>query len=120
MASTRNRNTPGNYAAEQAANRINHHYSSYESSSYYAVPEQTYFPGNGLVGMKTAHRNLSQNYSDVESFLFGIGSTNLVSPQSTPTPEINQMKSLNVADRLPMIMPGTLNVQPGQRPMFLN
>jgi hypothetical protein len=70
--------------------------------------------------MKTAHRNLSQNYSDVESFLFGIGSTNLVSPQSEPTPEINQIKSLNVADRLPMIMPGTLHVQPNQRPMFLN
>ena len=120
MASTRNRNTPGNYAAEQSANLTNRNYSSYESSAYYAVPEQTYFPGNGLVGMKAAHRNLSQNYSDVESFLFGIGSTNLVSPQSTPTPEINQIQSLNVADKIKLIMPETFSVRPNQRDMFLN
>jgi len=120
MASTRNKNTPGDYAAQQFSIHANRDYLSYDSASYYAVPQHTYFPGNGLVGMKTAHRNLSQNYSDVESYLFGIGSTNLVSPQSTPTPEITQHKSLNVINKLPMIMPENLNIQENQRRMFLN
>jgi hypothetical protein len=70
--------------------------------------------------MKTAHRNLSANYSDVESFLFGIGSTNLVSPKSDPIPDIQQYKSLNIIDKTPLIMPEQLTVQSNQRNMFLN
>jgi hypothetical protein len=120
MASTRNRNTPGNYYAEQFGNQTQSQYSSYDTASYYAIPTETHFPGDGLVGMKTAHRNLSQNYSDVESYLFGIGSTNLVSPKSDPTPEINQMKSLNMINKTPLVMPETLTTQGNQRRMFLN
>lgn len=120
MASTRNRNTPGNYNAEQYINQSQREYFAYETASHYAVPTQTCFPGNGLVGMKTAHRNLSNNYSDVESYLFGIGSTNLVSPNSEPTPEINQVKSLNIMNKTPLIMPEPLEIQGGQRRMFLN
>jgi hypothetical protein len=120
MASTRNRNTPGNYAAEQSSIQNAHNYYSYETSPHYAVPAETHFPGNGLIGMKSAHRNLSANYSDVESFLFGIGSTNLVTPKSDPTPEIHQHKSLNIMDKTPLIMPEKVTVQPNQRNMFLN
>jgi hypothetical protein len=120
MASTRNRNTPGNYAAEQSSIQTAHNYHSYETSPHYAIPVETHFPGNGLIGMKTAHRNLSANYSDVESFLFGIGSTNLVSPKPDPTPDIQQYKSLNIIDKTPLIMPEQLTVQPNQRNMFLN
>ena len=120
MASTRNRNTPGNYTAEQSINQFQRDYFSYDTASHYAVPTQTHFPGNGLIGMKTAHRNLSSNYSDVESFLFGIGSTNLVSPTSEPTPEIIQTQSLNIMNKTPLIMPESLSVQENQRRMFLN
>jgi len=120
MASTRNRNTPGNYEAEQSINHTAHRYYAYETASHYAVPNETYFPGNGLIGMKSAHRNLSQNYSDVESYLFGIGSTNLVSPQSDPIPEINKLKSLNMIDKPEVILPAQLSVLPNQRNMFLN
>lgn len=120
MASTRNRNTSGNYVAEQSINQFQREYFSYETASHYAVPNQTHFPGNGLVGMKTAHRNLSTNYSDVESYLFGIGSTNLVSPVSNPTPEINQLQSLNVMNKTPLLMPEALSIQGNQRRMFLN
>jgi hypothetical protein len=120
MASTRNRNTPGNYTAEQQINHISHNYYSYESAPHYGVASETHFAGNGLVGMKTAHRNLSNNYCDVESFLFGIGSTNLVSPQPEPVPEIHVKKSLNIIDRIPIILPDTHNVPTNQRNMFLN
>lgn len=120
MASTRNRNTAGNYAAEQSGIQTASNYYSYETSPYYAAPKETYFPGDGLIGMKSAHRNLSDNYSDVESFLFGIGSTNLVSPKSEPTPELQYHKSLNIMDKTPVILPEKLKIQSNQRNMFLN
>jgi hypothetical protein len=120
MASTRNRNTPGDYQSEQAKNTDHSAYFSYEHSSHYAVPTQTHFPGNGLIGMKSAHRNLSQNYCDIESQLFGIGSTNLVSPQGTVDAHIHTLKSLNIADKTPLILPAPLVAQPNQRPMYLN
>jgi hypothetical protein len=120
MASTRNRNTPGNFQAEQHSNQTFREYRSYETSSHYAIPTETYFPGNGLIGMKTAHRNLSENYCDVESFLFGIGSTNLVSPKEDPTPNILPKKSLNIAGRTELILPAPLTTLNGQRRMWLN
>ena len=105
MSSTRNKNTPGDYRAEQDAYTKAHSFMAYEQSSYVGVPSVSYFQGDGLVGMKTAHRNLSQNYCDIETQLFGIGSTNLVSPQAHIKPEINQMPSLNIADRLQRQLP---------------
>ena len=115
MASTRSKNTPGDYALEQLANARQGSFSDYAASSYYGVPAQSYFAGNGLVGMKAANRNLSENACDIESFLRGIGSTNLVAPQSEPVPEIKQMQSLNIADRLPLIMPAPFVFESGQR-----
>jgi len=121
MASTRSRNTPGDYDSEQRSYFNNLAYMSYETASHYAVPQHTYFPGNGLVGMKAAHRSLSSNYCDVESQLFGIGSTNLVSPTSEVQPQIHQLKSLDIAStKTPLIMPSAFAPQANQRPMYLN
>ena len=120
MASTRNRNTLGNYNAEQQSNQMFRDYRSYETAAHYAVPTETYFPGNGLIGMKTAHRNLSENYCDIESFLRGIGSTNLVSPKEDPTPNIHAKKSLNIIDKADVILPAPLTTLDNQRRMFLN
>lgn len=116
MASTRNRNTPGNYAAEQRMYQGISNYRDYNESNYYGVAQNTYFAGNGLVGMKAAHRNLSDNYCDIETFLFGIGSTNLANPQAPITPSIKQLPSLNICDRLPFILPEDFVPLTGQRP----
>lgn len=120
MASTRNRNTPGNYHLEQLAYQKAYDTMSYESSSYYGVPSVSYFAGNGLIGMKTAHRNLSSNYCDIESQLFGIGSTNLVSPVAPVQPNIHNLKSLNIFDKQAPVSPAPFAPQPNQRPMYLN
>jgi hypothetical protein len=120
MASTRNKNTQGDYALEQTALFNKYAYHAYEHSHHYGVPIATHFAGNGLVGMKTPHRNLSSNYCDVESQLFGIGSTNLVTPLPTVQPQINQYQSLNVADRTPLIIPAAFQNETYHRHMFLN
>lgn len=120
MASTRNKNTQGDYNAQQVAHHQFHSYYSYNQSHFYGVPQQSFFAGNGLLGMKTAHRNLSNNYCDIETQLFGIGSTNLVEPKPDVVPDIIQMKSINIADRTPMVMPQSFTPITGQRFMYLS
>jgi hypothetical protein len=120
MASTRSRNTPGDYASEQRAYTQNLAYMSYENSKFYGVAPTTHLPGDGLIGMRAAHRVLSNNYCDVESQLFGIGSSNLVSPQGTIRPEIHPLKSLDIFDKQGLIMPAPFLPQANQRPLYLN
>ena len=120
MASTRSRNTPGNYASEQQINDQKNDYMSFQKSAFYGTVPQAYFPGNGLIGMKTAGMNLSANSADIESQLFGIGSTNLVSPQMPIAPDLYALKSLNVAYKAPVIVPETFVPLQNQRAMFLN
>ena len=113
MASTRNKNTPGDYQLEQWAQQRR-----FEDITYIQArrPVQPLFPGNGLNGARIPGKDLAKNDCDIESFLFGIGSTNLVTPLSPITPDINNLASLNVMDRIPMILPKSLIVEPNQRP----
>jgi|UniRef100_A0A6C0LPJ5 hypothetical protein len=112
MASTRNKNTPGDYTAELRSIEQHINYNTYHS---YGVPQSTYLPGDGLLQGRVAPDQLSHNSSDIESFLWGIGSTNLVNPLPPTNPEIKQLKSLAVMDKIPVIVPGDLQVQPNQR-----
>jgi len=120
MASTRNRNTPGDYELEQISLQKGYDYFSSESVGFFGTPAESYFPGNGLIGMVTAHSNLSQNYCDIESQLRGIGSTNLVTPQPEISPMIYSMSSLNIFKKpeVQHIVPP--NPTANQRPMVLN
>jgi hypothetical protein len=116
MASASNRNQPGDYLLEQKQNANVSEYSTYAT---YAQPLQTHFPGNGLLAGRLAYGSLSRNDSDIESFLFGIGSTNLVKPKEPTLIDLKKISSLNVADRTPLLLPDPLVIQPGQRQRFL-
>ena len=120
MASTRSRNTPGNYTLEQKINTKQNDYMSFEKSNFYGTVPITYFPGNGLIGMKTTGLNLASNSADIESQLFGIGSTNLVAPRAPIAPNVHKLNSLNVAYKSPVIIPEQFIPTPNQRTMPLN
>ena len=120
MASTRSRNTPGNYVLEQQINNMQNDYMSFDKSAFYGTVPSTYFPGQGLVGMKTAGLNLASNSADIESQLFGIGSTNLVSHQYPIAPDVYQLNSLNIAYKAPTLIPREFVPIPNQRAMYLN
>jgi hypothetical protein len=113
MASTRNKNTAGDYKLEQ---KNNTGISNYSSPAFYGQPQHTYFPGNGLLTGRMASENLSRNSCDIESQLFGIGSTNLETPKAPCVAEILPHSSLNVIDRLPILVPEPLVVEKNQRP----
>jgi hypothetical protein len=95
MASTRNKNTPENYKLEQLA-YIERHMNIMEIQKQTA--EYKYLPGNGLLQGHVPSRDLANNYTDIESTLFGIGSTNLVQPLPTVVPEIHRTKLLPIQE----------------------
>ena len=112
MASTRNRNCPGDYALEQKVNVQTREYSLYKE---YGTPIRTQFAGDGLLMGRMGPDKLSGNYCDIESQLFGIGTTNLVKPKGPVTPDIIRLQSLSVIDRIPLIVPEPLYIEPKQR-----
>jgi hypothetical protein len=119
MASTRNKNTPGNYALEKNASQRKHQELMFIHQSQ-GQARQTNLPGNGLLSGRYAGRDLAKNDNDIESFLFGIGSTNLENPLPQVSPQLNQIASLNVMEKTPVIMPRPFGIEPNQRPMYLN
>jgi hypothetical protein len=115
MASTRNRNTPGNYCLEQRQYKNFETYTLYTNSQYGSA-YNTRMPGNGLLPAQIPWNKLSYNAPDTESFLFGINSTNLVNPAPCFVPEITQLTSANVYEKGPVFIPEPLVIEKNQRP----
>ena len=117
MASTRNRNTPVNYKLEQRTNTNSAQYALYENSQYGSA-YNTRLAGNGLMPAQIPWNKLSYNAPDIESFLFGINSTNLVNPAPILVPELAQIDSVNIYEKGPVFVPEPLVVEKNQRPAF--
>ena len=115
MASTRNRNTPGNYCLEQRQYQQLSNYTLYPNSQYGAA-FNTRLPGNGLLPAQIPWNKLSYNAADTESFLFGINSTNLVNPAPCFVPENIKLGSANIFDKGEILMPEPLVMEKNQRP----
>ena len=117
MASTRNKNTQGNYNLEQRNHTLSSSYKLYENSSHGAA-YSTQNPGNGLNPGQIPGNKLSNNTADIESYLFGINSTNLVNPSHNPRPELIRLGAVNLFEKQNIIMPVPLFVEKNQRPSF--
>ena len=115
MASTRNKNTIGNYNLEQKQYSQFESYTLYPNSQYGAA-YNTRFAGNGLLPGQIPWNKLSHNAADTESFLFGINSTNLVKTAPCFAPEIAKLESTNIYEKSPVWMPVPLHIDPQQRP----
>ena len=73
-------------------------------------------PGNGLMPAQIPWNKLSHNAADTESFLFGINSTNLVTPAPCFVPEIAKINSTNIYEKGPVFIPEPLAIEKNQRP----
>lgn len=109
---------PGNYALEQ---RMNQHIETYRTYLHSSAGEAftNHLPGNGLLSGSIAPSQLSGNYCDVESQLRGIGSTNLVNPQTPVVPQLRTLDSLSIMTKLPVLLPEPLVIEPNQRYGYL-
>jgi hypothetical protein len=115
MASTRNKNTPGNYCLEQREFKGSSNYTLYPNSQYGAAYD-TRLPGTGLLPAQIPANKMAYNAPDIESFLFGINSTNLVNPATSFVPEIAKLDSANIYDKEPVFIPEPLVLEKNQRP----
>jgi hypothetical protein len=116
MASTRNKNTSGNYSLEQKQYMHSSQYTLYPNSQYGAAYD-TKLAGNGLNPGQVPWNKLSQNSADIESFLFGVNSTNLVKPAPVFVPELSKLCQANIYKPSPTYMPEPLVILKDQRPL---
>ena len=115
MASTRNKNTKGDYCLEQRDYQLNRNYIISENSSYGRAYNEA-IPDLGIMPSRMSRDTLSHNPVDIESFLRGTGSTNLVTDYCPPTPEYKQLNNVSFFERLETFIPQPLVVEKGQRP----
>jgi hypothetical protein len=111
MASTRNKNTHGDYSLEQQRYKAHEYYMTHPNSV-----GTVYYPGNGLLGQSCPSTCLTFNAIHIESYLRGIGTTNLVQQKTIPKPEFYHLPSLDICERIPMIIPEPLQILSHQRP----
>jgi hypothetical protein len=116
MASTRNKNTLGDYQLEQRSLLQQAEYLTYIHGAS-GKTEKTMFSGDGLLSGRFASTELCNNATDVESYLYGIGTTNLVQPLKRPVAELKKLPSLNVIDRLPVYVAQSPTWDSTQRPL---
>tara|TARA_B100001093_G_C26781547_1_gene994855 strand:+ start:1044 stop:1415 length:372 start_codon:yes stop_codon:yes gene_type:complete len=118
MASTRLRNSPGQYCIDQQREHLERQYLVYKGKK---VPDRSYLPGFGINAGNMAgaynHKILSNNTPDLESYLFGIGASNLVKPNNKPPMLINKMDDIKFFNQTDAIMPTPLVIENRQRPV---
>ena len=115
MASTRNKNTPGNYILEQRNFSLARDYESYHHSQY----GKAYSNALPCLGFNPSHmpmQTFAHNPIEIEGALFGINSTNLVTPEKPVNPELIKLPEISYFDRVSLYMPEQLVVQTDQRP----
>ena len=114
MASTRNHNTLGNYVLQKRQN--------VQTSNYVTTNEYNSQPvnlaGYGFIQGHLPQGVLSSNAVDIESFLFGINSTNLTNDKPlTFVPQLNTLNTESVVvENRQVILPAPLEPSRNQRP----
>jgi hypothetical protein len=119
MASTRNKNTLGNFNLHNRGNIGIEAWQLYRNGAN-GFAYDSRLPGNGLNPGQMPWSTLSHNPADIESFLFGINSTNLVNPAKPLTPELKTLQSANIFESSPVIMPIPQAIPKYQRPTPLS
>lgn len=121
MASTRNKNTCGDYYLEGRQNVGIMDNRLYEQRR---IAYQTSFPDAGIHVGHMPNTVLSHNAIDLESSLFGIGSTDLTLPPNSEhsshvreyeNPKLKSLPSVAFFERLPVFIPEPLVIETHQR-----
>jgi len=113
MTSTRNKNSVQDYNQEI---RRKTEYTSYRLFDSYGKTKTANLPIASGLPSKMSRENLSHNSIDIENRLFGIGSSNLVNPQSDIAPNLKEQTMISFFDRNTcLIMPEKLVINTNER-----
>jgi len=118
MSSTRLINDSGDYCQQQKESRLAEQFALYK---YKCISNDSAYPcvGINVPKMTNGYNNgiLSENASDIESALFGIGSTNLVNTKAPVVAKLNQLPTKKFFTRPDLFIPEPLVVEKFQRPI---
>ena len=115
MASTRNKNTRNDYAIELNKSI---HTQEYLLTGDYAQSNATACPGNGLGGAHLPRAQMSHNPIDIETFLFGIGSTDLTKDVPVLDANLKCLPTHDIFAKAPTVVPHKFVSNTTQRPQF--
>jgi hypothetical protein len=119
MASTRNKNTSSDYALEQKVNVDARDNNLYLHSSA-GRPITECIPSIGYTPSHMSRDALANNPIDIESSLYGIGSSNLVTPCEAVNPSIRNLDFKDFFNRPnATIMPLPMVYNNNQRPYMM-
>lgn len=113
MASTRNKNSYGDYKLEkrQSSHILNNRVFKHRNVAY-----ENHLPCAGINVGHMPNNQLASNATDIESSLYGINSTNLVSSTKPVNPKIKYMNDLAFFERPKIYIPEPLVIENNQRP----
>ena len=114
MASTSNKNTQGNYYLEQRRHTLGEAYAIDSKMTNCCA-----MPNVGITPSSLPRDKLSCNPVEIESMLFGINSTNLVTPRPVTKPRLTKLPEKQFFNRIPLILPSPLVVEKNQRPLHM-
>lgn len=116
MTSTRNKNMLSDYKQEQSINNRIMDNNIYINSSY-GKPLEEHIPSVGYIPSHMSRDTFSNNSVDIESSLYGIGSSNLVEPCKPVNPSMKNIYLKEWFERPnSVIMPYPLIYENNQRP----
>jgi len=119
MASTRNRNSDGEYKNwETAQNNVGGRETQVLGDVYSAT--RILLPDNGLIHGRIPGTRIANNTVDIESNLRGIRANDMVNGAPHMTPDVKKFENASFAKSVPLIMPAPLNHEPNQRAMYMN
>lgn len=114
MASTRNKNTCGDYYLEQKQSQ---HIFDDRIYKHRRIAYNDALPCAGINVGNVPNTQLAYNATDIESALYGVNSTNLVSPQPPVKPKLKSMRDLAFFERSQIFIPEPLVIEKSQRPL---
>ena len=115
MASTRNKNTRNDYALELNKSI---HTQEYLLAGDYAQSNTTACPGNGLGGAHIPRSQMSSNPIVIETFLFGIGSSDLTKDVPVLDANLKCLPTHDIYAKAPTVVPEKFVSNTTQRPQF--
>ena len=116
MASTRNNNKTIEYLLDQQKNKktLNYNTISQHSKIQHSIPCA------GINMGKMSGHLLSNNTTDIESFLLGINSTNLINNKKIFSADIKHLPSISFFKRNQPFLPKPLIIENCQRPTIFH
>lgn len=113
MASTRNKNTYGNYCDQQ---RQLQKQEDWFMTNYKFENPRPAFPCPGINVQHVPSTELSKNPVDIENYLYGISANNFVNPVPTLVPELKEFENVKFFETPKLYIPVLPPYLQGQRP----